>query len=162
MRPVILAGDLDLKISKYLYTFDLLKKSFSILIATFFLFSSIGLAKSSHICMGSEMLKGFGLSAKHLECDMDTQKHNPLSENEQKESKDQCCQNVSAPQMIFIAAFTQAFLLDQVLVLMPVSISSFDPPPINPQDYTVLYQTFLDLILPDNLVSNTDLFSAAF
>ena len=160
MRPVILAGDLDLKISKYLYTFDLLKKSFSILIATFFLFSSIGLAKSSHICMGSEMLKGFGLSAKHLECDMDTQKHNPLSENEQKESKDQCCQNqfeliqlevdqnlkvvnVSAPQMIFIAAFTQAFLLDQVLVLMPVSISSFDPPPINPQDYTVLYQTFL-------------------
>tara|TARA_R110000868_G_scaffold336495_2_gene597405 strand:- start:51622 stop:52038 length:417 start_codon:yes stop_codon:yes gene_type:complete len=137
-----------------------LKKTFSILIASFFLFANIGLAKSSHICMGSEMLNNFGLSAKHLECDMDSQEHLPSSQNQQEESKDQCCQNqfeliqletdqtlkvseLSAPQIVFVAAFTQVFLLAEELVFIAVSTNSFDPPPIPSEDYTVLYQTFL-------------------
>tara|TARA_R110002126_G_scaffold87143_1_gene209963 strand:+ start:8714 stop:9109 length:396 start_codon:yes stop_codon:yes gene_type:complete len=130
------------------------------LIASFFLFANIGLAKSSHICMGSEMLNNFGLSAKHLECDMDSQEHLPSSQNQQEESKDQCCQNqfeliqletdqtlkvseLSAPQIVFVAAFTQVFLLAEELVFIAVSTNSFDPPPIPSEDYTVLYQTFL-------------------
>ncbi|AEL26510.1 hypothetical protein Cycma_2771 [Cyclobacterium marinum DSM 745] len=130
------------------------------MIASFFLFANIGLAKSSHICMGSEMLNNFGLSAKHLECDMDSQEHLPSSQNQQEESKDQCCQNqfeliqletdqtlkvseLSAPQIVFVAAFTQVFLLAEELVFIAVSTNSFDPPPIPSEDYTVLYQTFL-------------------
>lgn len=144
----------------YLPTFGMLKESLSILIAVFFLFANIGLAKSSHICMGSEMLNDFGLSAKHLECDMDSQQHLPISQNEQKESKDQCCENqfeliqletdqtlkvidISAPQLVFVGAFTHAFLLAEELVFISISTNSIDPPPIQPEDYTVLYQTFL-------------------
>ncbi len=110
--------------------------------------------------MGSEMLNNFGLSAKHLECDMDSQEHLPSSQNQQEESKDQCCQNqfeliqletdqtlkvseLSAPQIVFVAAFTQVFLLAEELVFIAVSTNSFDPPPIPSEDYTVLYQTFL-------------------
>jgi len=143
-----------------LYIFVMLKKSFSILVAAFFLFSSIGLAKSSHICMGYEMLKGFGLSAKHLDCGMDNHEEIPSSENDSNGVSNQCCENqfeliqleidqnlnvvnVGAPQMIFIGAFTQAFLFVQDLILVPVTTCSFDPPPINSLDYTVLYQTFL-------------------
>ncbi len=110
--------------------------------------------------MGAEMMKGFGLSAKHLDCGMESHGEIPSSENDSNANTNQCCQNqfeliqlevdqslthvnVDAPQMIFIAAFTQSFLLAQVLILAPVNTFSFDPPPIHSQDYTVLYQTFL-------------------
>ncbi|GEO23735.1 hypothetical protein CQA01_42690 [Cyclobacterium qasimii] len=110
--------------------------------------------------MGSEMMKGFGLSAKHLDCGMESHEEIPSSEKGSKAVSNQCCQNLfeliqlevdpklsianaDAPQMVFIAAFTHAFLLGQALVLSPVTSFSFDPPPIHSQDYTVLYQTFL-------------------
>jgi len=51
--------------------------------------------------------------------------------------------NLEAPSLIFVAAFTQVFILGQVVITANTYPTSITSPPLITQDYTILYQTFL-------------------
>ena len=136
------------------------KKSFSIVLAFLLLFANIGLAKSSHICMGSEMLNAIGLSAKNLDCGMKHQSESPSSDQGGLSNADECCQNsfelvhndsdqnlkivhLDAAQLIFVAAFTQVFIFGIDPVTSTEYSNVFISPPAIDKDYTVLFQSFL-------------------
>ncbi|MEP0712700.1 hypothetical protein [Algoriphagus sp.] len=136
-----------------------MKKSFSIVLAFLLLFTNIGLAKSSHICMGSEMLNAIGLSAKNLDCGMKHQKSSSSEEGGLSEANP-CCQNsfelvhndgdqqlkvlqLDSVQLIFVAAFTQSFIFGIELTSTEAYINPFISPPSIEKNYTVLFQSFL-------------------
>ncbi len=106
------------------------------------------------------MLNAIGLSAKNLDCGMKNHPKSPSSEHGDLIDASDCCRNqfelvhndsdqslkvvkVHAAQLIFIASFTQVFILGQSPILDTVTTSSFLFPPLIPQDYTVLFQSFL-------------------
>jgi len=110
--------------------------------------------------MGSEMLNAIGLSAKNLDCGMIKHQQSPSSTHGDFTDASECCQNqfelfhseteqnlkvisLDAPQLIFISAFTQVFILGQSPILDTDSTSPLTFPPLIKQDYTVLYQSFL-------------------
>tara|TARA_R110000850_G_scaffold35022_4_gene93773 strand:- start:1528 stop:1905 length:378 start_codon:yes stop_codon:yes gene_type:complete len=122
--------------------------------------SSIGMAKSTHICMGSEMMAEFGLATKHLDCGMNPQQHDDSSNSHQSIDPIECCQNqfelvhndsdqnlkvvqIDAAQLIFIAAFTQSFIFG----IAPITSTEQPAPHITPpsieKDFSVLFQSFL-------------------
>ncbi|WP_157492751.1 HYC_CC_PP family protein [Echinicola pacifica] len=137
-----------------------MRNSVSILLAILLLFANIGVVKSSHICMGSEMLKAVGLSAQDLDCGME---HSPKSSSspfgEFEEASD-CCKNqfelmhsetdqnlklisTYSPQLIFIAAFTAVFVFGRDTLSESIASPIFISPPPIWRDYTVLFQSFL-------------------
>ena len=137
-----------------------MKKPISIALAFLLLFSSIGMAKSSHICMGEETMNEFGLVTKHLNCGMDTESLQNPSHSEQSIDPVACCQNqfellqsdvdqslkivhLDTGQFIFIAAFTQIFILGIEPFPAEFSFTPFSSPPLIHQDFNILYQTFL-------------------
>jgi hypothetical protein len=122
--------------------------------------SSIGLAKSTHICMGSEMMAEFGISTKHLNCGMESKNSDESSTADKSIDPIECCQNqfelvhndgdqnlkvvqIDAAQLIFIAAFTQTFIFG----IAPISSSEqpipYNTPPSIEKDLSVLFQSFL-------------------
>lgn len=118
------------------------------------------MAKSTHICMGSEMMAEFGLATKHLDCGMKTQHQDGSSDSHQSLDPSECCQNqfelvhnesdqnskviqIGAAQLIFIAAFSQTFIFG----IAPTTTSEHQfafltPPPIE-KDFVILFQSFL-------------------
>ncbi|MEP0713931.1 MAG: hypothetical protein ABJC55_18600, partial [Algoriphagus sp.] len=114
----------------------------------------------SHICMGEEMLVKFGIATKHLNCGMKMDTSDDASESSKGIDPLECCQDqfeffhqeternlknlsVDAPQLIFIAAFTQVFIFGVETLPAAYASSPSPSPPLIPQDYTVLYQSFL-------------------
>lgn len=139
--------------------FALVKKSFSIVLAFLLLFANIGLAKSSHICMGTEMLNAISLSAKNLDCGMKHQKSSSFEKGGLSVAN-ACCQNIfelvhndsdqqlkdiktGSVQLIFIAALTHFFILGIDSIDTKNHTSPFLPPPSIEKNYIVLLQTFL-------------------
>lgn len=124
------------------------------------MFSSIGIAKSSHFCMGMEMMSEFGLAIKHLDCGMASQNPHESSDAHQSIIPDDCCQNqfelvhndtdqtvkvlkVDAAQLIFIAAFTQSFIFEITPFIVTEQPKPYLTPPLIEKDFSILFQSFL-------------------
>ncbi|WPR77138.1 HYC_CC_PP family protein [Algoriphagus sp. NG3] len=137
-----------------------MKKQISIALALLLMFSNIGMAKSTHLCMGSEMMAEFGIAIKHLDCGMGDPHKEESSDSERSVDPIDCCQNqfelvqndndqnlkvlqIDAAQLIFIAAFTQSFIFR----IAPAS-DDWQPqpyliPPAVKKNLIVLFQSFL-------------------
>ncbi|PZX52479.1 hypothetical protein LV84_03486 [Algoriphagus ratkowskyi] len=122
--------------------------------------SSIGMAKSTHICMGSEMMAEFGLAVKHLDCGMNNHQQSSTSEHVDFKFANECCQNqfelvhndadqnlkivkIGAAHHIFIAAFTQTFIFGIAPTTSSEQQFSFFIPPPTEKDFVILFQSFL-------------------
>lgn len=122
--------------------------------------SSIGMAKSTHICMGSEMMAEFGLATKHLDCGMQMQHKDRSSDTHHSIDPIECCQNqfelvqndsdqnlkvvqIDAAQLIFIAAFTQVFVFGIAPDTTSEQPTPHTIPPSIEKDLSILFQSFL-------------------
>jgi hypothetical protein len=131
----------------------------SISLAFFVLFSTIGMAKTTHFCMGHAMKSEIGFGEKHLDCGMEMPMDH--SENEQDNQKDpsSCCENITEHLQVdedvqlkkfeikldlnFALALVQVFIfgLDASLQENPELPHYPSPPPV--EDLHVLYETHL-------------------
>jgi hypothetical protein len=135
-----------------------MKSTVSLILALFLLFSTVGMAKTTHWCMGHAMDSAIGFGEKHLDCGMEL----PADQENEATSEDpsSCCENktqhlqvdddfqVSQLDFQLNPTFTLPFI--QVFVVglnffagsaihFPTE-SSPDPPK---RDFQLLYQTFL-------------------
>jgi hypothetical protein len=136
-----------------------MKASASILLALLVFFASVGMAKTTHFCMGHELKSEIGFGEKHLDCGMGMPMDHSENENETHKESKSCCENITEHLQIddevqlkkldykfhldFAVALVQIFVFGGQTFSTPNSeISTYSPPPI-PQDYQVLYQSFL-------------------
>ncbi|MCE7056041.1 hypothetical protein LZF95_15270 [Algoriphagus sp. AGSA1] len=137
-----------------------MKKQISIALALLLMFSNIGMAKSTHLCMGSEMMAEFGIAIKHLDCGMGNSHEEELPDSEQSINPIECCQNqfelvqndkdqnlkvlqIDAAQLVFIAAFTQSFIFNIAVTSDDRRPQPYLIPPTIEKDFNVLFQSFL-------------------
>jgi len=135
-----------------------MKSSVSILLAFLLLFSTVGMAKTTHWCMGHAMDSAIGFGEKHLDCGMEL----PADQENEATPEDpsSCCENktqhlqvdddfqVSQLDFQLNPSFTLPFIqvfgfgLDffAVSAIHFPTESSPDPPK---RDFQLLYQTFL-------------------
>lgn len=136
-----------------------MKTIVSISLVFFVLFSTIGMAKTTHFCMGHAMKSELGFGEKHLDCGMEMPMNH--SENEQDNQKDlgSCCENITEHLQVdddvqlkkfevkldlnFALALVQVFVfgLDLSTQENPVLPHYPSPPPV--EDLYVLYETYL-------------------
>lgn len=134
-----------------------MKSSASILLAVLLLFSTMGMAKTTHWCMGHEMESRIGFGEKHLDCGMElpTEDSNPTSKDPSS-----CCENKTQHLQVdddfqisqlefqlnstFILPFLQAFIFEaDFFNIQEVDFHADYSPPIPKRDFQLLYQTFL-------------------
>jgi hypothetical protein len=135
-----------------------MKSTVSLILALFLLFSTVGMAKTTHWCMGHAMDSAIGFGEKHLDCGMEL----PADQENEATSEDpsSCCENktqhlqvdddfqVSQLDFQLNPTFTIPFI--QVFVFgfdfFAVSAIHFptesSPDPLK-RDFQLLYQTFL-------------------
>lgn len=135
-----------------------MKSTVSLILALFLLFSTVGMAKTTHWCMGHAMDSAIGFGEKHLDCGMEL----PVDQENEATPEDpsSCCENKTqhlqvdddfqVSQLDFQLNPTFTLPLIQVFVVgfdfFTVSAfhfpaeSSPDPPK---RDFQLLYQTFL-------------------
>jgi hypothetical protein len=135
------------------------KAFISICLSFLLLFSTVGMAKTTHWCMGHEMESVVGFGEKHLDCGMEMPAEQENS-GDASADPDSCCKNTTqhlqvdddfqVSQLdfqlnpIFILPFVQVFVVGfdffAVNALHFPAESSPDPPK---RDFQLLYQTFL-------------------
>ncbi|WP_420915753.1 HYC_CC_PP family protein [Algoriphagus taiwanensis] len=136
-----------------------MKSPISILLAFLVLFASVGMAKTTHFCMGMEMKSEIGFGEKHVDCGMNMPMDHEENQDDNHQDPKSCCENVTTHLQVddevslkkaeiqfnlnFAVALVQVF----VFGLDPVSsetspLPTYYPPPIE-QDLQVLHQTFL-------------------
>ena len=132
-----------------------MKSSVSILLAFLLLFSTVGIAKTTHWCMGHEMESAIGFGEKHLDCGMELP-----NEDSTQDDPSSCCENktqhlqveddfqVSQVEFQLSPSFTLPLL--QVFVfegdffnIQEIDFSSEHSPPVPKRDFQLLYQSFL-------------------
>jgi len=137
-----------------------MKSSVSILLAFLLLISTVGMAKTTHWCMGHEMDSAIGFGEKHLDCGMEL----PVDQENEATPEDpsSCCENKTQHlQLDDDFQFSQVdFQLNPTFTLPYIQVfvfvfefdffniqegyflveSSPDPPKL---DFQLLYQTFL-------------------
>jgi hypothetical protein len=135
-----------------------MKSLVSLILSLFLLFSTVGMAKTTHWCMGHEMDSEIGFVVKHLDCGMEL----PADQENEATSEDpsSCCENktqhlqvdddfqVSQLDFQVNPSFTLPFIQVFVFGFNFFAISAFhfpaesspDPPK---RDFQLLYQTFL-------------------
>ncbi|MDO8966271.1 hypothetical protein [Algoriphagus sp.] len=136
-----------------------MKTIFSISLAFLVLFSSIGMAKTTHFCMGHAMKSDFGFSPKHLDCGMAMDMDHEESDSKSEKSTQSCCENITEHlqvdedvqleknhysfNVVFAVALAQVFIfgLDSVETEQPTFALYTSPPLI--QDFHVLFEQFL-------------------
>jgi len=124
------------------------------------LLSSVGLAKTIHLCMGTEMESAIGFSTSHIECKMAKKKPNCHSEKDlsEHEEKDCCDEEFEllvldqdlqkstlhldySPEFVVSLAYT---FLGMSTLPTETSIDYINNPPLLlRQDFQVLHQSFL-------------------
>ena len=135
-----------------------MKSSVSILLAFLLLISTVGMAKTTHWCMGHEMDSAIGFGEKHLDCGMEL----PVDQENEATPEDpsSCCENKTQHLQVdddfqfsqvdfqlnptFTLPFIQVFVIG--LDLFTVSAIDFpaeSSPPFPKRDFQLLYQTFL-------------------
>ncbi|MFN3996468.1 HYC_CC_PP family protein [Algoriphagus sp.] len=72
-----------------------MKSLISISLALIVLFSTIGMAKTTHFCMGHEMKSEIGFSQKHLDCGMNMQMNHSENESDNQNDPESCCKNIT-------------------------------------------------------------------
>ncbi|WP_135070028.1 HYC_CC_PP family protein [Algoriphagus kandeliae] len=135
----------------------MLKQLISISLSLFMLFATIGMAKTTHFCMGHEVKSEIGFGEKDVDCgmNMDSSK----DEDSPKSDPTSCCQNIVEHMQVeddfsaekhtisfdleFVAAFTQVFIfgIEEVEKEVYTPFHTDSPPPTTPLH--ILYQTFL-------------------
>ena len=137
-----------------------MKSSVSILLAFMLLFSTVGMAKTTHWCMGHEMDSSIGFGEKHLDCGMEL----PASQEKQSESTPEdpssCCENKTQHLQVdddfqvnqvdfqlnptFTLPFIQVFVFGfDFFSVHEVDYPAESSPPFPKRDFQLLYQTFL-------------------
>ena len=132
-----------------------MKSSVSILLALLLLFSTVGMAKTTHWCMGHEMESAIGFGEKHLDCGMELP-----TEDSTTDDPSSCCENktqhlqvdddfqVSQVEFQLSPSFTlpllQVFVFEGDFfsiqeIVFPTELS----PPVPKRDFQLLYQSFL-------------------
>ena len=133
-----------------------MKAFISIALSFFLLFSTVGMAKTTHWCMGHEMESVVGFGEKHLDCGMEMPGQEGGASNADPDS---CCKNTTQHLQVdddfqlssldhsldlpFVYALLETFVFgvnffDVVAGVIPQYSSS--PPP---QDLQLLYETYL-------------------
>lgn len=132
-----------------------MKSSLSILLAFLLLFSTVGVAKTTHWCMGHEMDSKIGFGEKHLDCGMEV----PI-EDSTSEDPSSCCENKTQHLQVdddfqisqlefqlnpyFILPFLQVFIFEAYFFnIQEVDFHADYSPPIPKRDFQLLYQSFL-------------------
>ncbi len=135
-----------------------MKSTVSLILALFLLFSTVGMAKTTHWCMGHAMDSAIGFGEKHLDCGMEL----PADQENEATPEDpsSCCENKTQHLQVdddfqvsqldfqlnptFTLPFIQVFVfgLDffAISAIHFPAESSLDPPK---RDFQLLYQTFL-------------------
>ena len=134
-----------------------MKSSVSILLAFMLLFSTVGMAKTTHWCMGHEMESAIGFGEKHLDCGMEL----PADPNESTpEDSSSCCENQTQHLQLeddfqvsqfdlqinlsYTISFVQVFVFGvDFLTLKQLDFPRESSPPSPKRDFQLLYQTFL-------------------
>ncbi|WP_449500890.1 HYC_CC_PP family protein [Algoriphagus lutimaris] len=138
-----------------------MKKIISIVLSLILLFTSIGMAKSTHFCGGLEMLSELSLNASHINCGME-QKKPDCDTNDGKVHVHQdsgCCDNEFEVLQLdedfsinkasfhlnldFAFALVHTFIFKVSLEETTATTYSDYSPPFLKQDHQVLFQTFI-------------------
>jgi hypothetical protein len=133
------------------------KAFISIALALLLLFSTVGMAKTTHWCMGHEMESAIGFGEKHLDCGMElpSEDSNPSTEDPSS-----CCENKTQHIQMdddfqisqvdfqihpsFILPLLQVFVFEvDFFSIKEIYFPSEHSPPIPKRDFQLLYQTFL-------------------
>ena len=110
--------------------------------------------------MGSEMMAEFGIAIKHLDCGMGNSHKEESPDSKQSVDPIECCQNqfelvqndkdqnlkvvkIDAAQLVFLAAFTQAFIFNIAVISDDRQAQPYLIPPTIEKDFNVLFQSFL-------------------
>jgi hypothetical protein len=135
-----------------------MKSSVSILLAFLLLFSTVGMAKTTHWCMGHEMESAIGFGKKHLDCGMEL----PADQENEATSEDpsSCCENKTQHLQVeddfqvsqldfqlnptFTLPFIQVFVFGfDFFAVSAIDFPAESSPPFPKRDFQLLYQTFL-------------------
>ena len=134
-----------------------MKSSVSILLVFLLLFSTVGMAKTTHWCMGHEMESSIGFGEKHLDCGMELPNEDSTTSSEDPSS---CCENKTQHLQVdddfqvsqiefqlspsFILPLLQAFVFEvNFFNIQEVDFPSEHSPPVPKRDFQLLYQSFL-------------------
>jgi hypothetical protein len=134
-----------------------MKSTVSILLAFLLLFSTVGMAKTTHWCMGHEMESAIGFGEKHLDCGMELPNEDSTTSSEDPSS---CCENKTQHLQVdddfqvsqiefqlspsFILPLLQVFVFEvDFLTINEVDFTSEHSPPVHKRDFQLLYQSFL-------------------
>jgi len=124
------------------------------------LLSSVGLAKTIHLCMGIEIESAIGFSTSHIECEMAKKKPNCHSDKDSSEHEEKDCCDEEFELLVLDQELQKAtlnldisseFVVSLVYTFFGVSIFPTEknanytdyPPPVLRQDLQVLHQSFL-------------------
>ncbi|MBN7800509.1 hypothetical protein J0A67_06540 [Algoriphagus aestuariicola] len=135
-----------------------MKASVSIVLALLVFFASVGMAKTTHFCMGMEMKSELGFGEKHVDCGMNMPMDHSENESDQQDPQS-CCENVTTQVQVddevqlkkveinlsldFALALVQVFVFGiEPLSTEKSQFPTYSPPPIE-QDLQVLHQSFL-------------------
>jgi hypothetical protein len=136
-----------------------MKAQISILLAMLVFFASIGMAKTTHFCMGNEMKSEIGFGKKHLDCGMGMPMDHSDNDSDNHKDPNSCCENITEHlqvdddvqlkkqdiklQLDFAISLVQVFVFgSEPIVDEPNTFSTDYFPPIS-RDYQILYQNFL-------------------
>lgn len=136
-----------------------MKAPISILLALLVFFASVGMAKTTHYCMGTEMKSELGFAAKHVDCGMEMPMNHDENSSDNQKDPSSCCENVTEHLQVdddvqlkkldiqfhlnFAVALVQVFVFGLEPSLdEPNTFSADYTPPIS-RDFQVLYQNFL-------------------
>lgn len=135
-----------------------MKSTISLILSLFLLFSTVGMAKTTHWCMGHAMDSAIGFGEKHLDCGMEL----PADQENEATPEDpsSCCENKTQHLQVdddfqvsqldiqlhstfslpFFQVFVFGFNFFEISSIHFPAESSPDPPK---RDFQLLYQTFL-------------------
>lgn len=136
-----------------------MKARVSILLALLVFFASVGMAKTTHFCMGAEMTSELGFGAKHVDCGMEMPMSHDEQDSDNQKDPNSCCENITehlqVDDEVQLKKSDVQFQLNFAVALVQVFIFGLTPstdqpntfwtaysPPIS-RDYQVLYQNFL-------------------
>lgn len=136
-----------------------MKSLISISLALFVVFSTVGMAKTTHFCMGHAMKSEIGFNQKHLDCGMKMPMDHSENEADNQQDSNSCCENITEHLQVdedlqlkkldikldfnFTLELIQVFAVGtdfSRIESQELPHYSFPPPT---QDLHVLYETFL-------------------
>jgi hypothetical protein len=135
-----------------------MKSTVSLILALFLLFSTVGMAKTTHWCMGHAMDSAIGFGEKHLDCGMElpTDQENEAT----PEDPSSCCENKTQHLQVdddfqvsqldfqlnptFTLPFIQVFVFGfDFFAINAIHYPAESSPAPPKRDFQLLYQTFL-------------------